>query len=138
MKVVYDKNNNFALSSYGLKCYNEKRSLNSLCSINDYFLISRHDPILVEVIEMIGSRAGGSGSNLVVVDINSDQYSIIVENGTEIVVCDPVETVNSLIVDIKDIYHSEDTVAKITSKCKEKLNRIMGIINSYSSPLSNL
>lgn len=46
---------------------------------------SRHDPILVEVVETLGQRAGGDYARLCIEEILSDKYQIVDYDGWETV-----------------------------------------------------
>jgi len=130
MKVVYDSTNNFisSVDHKHLKFYNEKRSQANLPLISSSSLIHRDDPLLIEVIESSLDHCDG----LRIAIVPSGEYSIIVENSTEVVIDDPVTVVNQLYHDLHaTYYHSEDTPEKIQIACQKILVRIVAIVNTY-------
>ena len=127
MKIVLDKNNNFnsTITDKYLSDYNEKRIQSNLQPINNVSLIPRHDPILIEIIK-------DNTDDLSIVDIDSDDYTIIVEDGSEIVISDPVNVVNQLCHVLHELYHhSSHNHDVIKENCGLVLKRIIAIINTY-------
>lgn len=49
----------------------------------DDHIFDRHDPILVQVVEELGERAGGSCASLKVVEISGNKYRICEYDGQE-------------------------------------------------------
>lgn len=131
MKVVYDSNNNFGISinqTY-LKCYNEKRIQVNLPPIIEGSVIDRDDPLLVEVIE---STLDYNKDSLRIAVVHSGEYSIIVENGTEVVIDDPITVVDELYHNLHTIYyHDADTTNNMEITCQKIIARIAAIVNTY-------
>lgn len=126
MKVLYDKNNNFNLTIKNkyLNTYNKERENSNLRPINDVSHISRHDPLLIEIVE-----SDPYENTLCISEILSDDYCIIVENGMEIIIEDPVREVNNLFNDLRNIYYNNLT--NIHLQCNSIFGRIISIINTY-------
>lgn len=52
-------------------------------SNTEHSQVSRHDPILVRVVEQLGKEASGERASLVVVEISDDRYYIEEQDGWE-------------------------------------------------------
>jgi len=126
MKVIYDKNNTFNLiiKNKYLNIYNKKRESINLQPINDVSYISRNDPLLIEIVESDQFQ-----DTLCISEIFSEDYCIIVENGMEILIEDPVNTVNKLFTSLQNIYYNNLT--NIHLQCGSIFGRIISIINTY-------
>lgn len=130
MKVVYDSTNKFrsSVDRRHLKCYNEKRSQANLPPISTSSLIHRDDPLLIEVIESSLDYC----DSLRIAIVPSGEYTIIVENNTEVVIDDPITVVNQLYHNLRTkYYHSDNTRENIEIECQKILARIVAIINTY-------
>jgi hypothetical protein len=94
MKVVLDKSGggSLDLSEEGLGLYNKKRMKSNLPTTNRCCRIQRHDPLLVEVIEELGDRAGGKYSRFQIDTIPveyKDCYKIVEHYDVEYAQCRP-------------------------------------------------
>ena len=81
MKIVINKcYGGFGLSDKALALYNELASSN----IQHTFDIARNDPILIQVVETLGTEANGRFAKLHIVDIPDDvQWQIDEYDGME-------------------------------------------------------
>lgn len=128
-KVAYNDNHqNFKLSDFGLNFFNDKRISSGLPPVQNCDLIIRHDQSLIETIETLEEASYGEGCCIKIKLVNSDDYTIIRTNKREIVIDDPVSTVDNLLYKLNRLYYSDNPDM---SYCSKLLVLIKKIIHSY-------
>lgn len=114
----------FSLSKIALNTYNEKRTAEGLPTQKWEDDIDRHDPLLVEVVRELGSKANGSSANLIIKKIPAKYatcYVIDEYDGAESVTCSPKNLIAKELCNLN--------VASLTdNECRETLMNFVKIL----------
>ena len=85
-KVVYNtKYGLFGLSEKAVKMYCKLKGLKTSAYLNIDKIV-RHDPILIQIVEELGTKANGPYANLSIAEIEGDRYRISEYDGVERVI----------------------------------------------------
>lgn len=137
MKVVYNKGHNiFTLSDKALELLNHKRIAAGLPPIEDVRILERHDTLLVNVIEILGSSVNKGRCDIRIKEIPDEylrSYEIQRDEHREKIICDSTKLFFSNVSRLNVNNMSE-------SQCKTILSRVVEILNSGKyeiSPIPN-
>ena len=132
MKVAYNTcYGGFGLSDEAMVLYEDLRRRLTLSSgecVHNFG--SRHDPLLLEVIDRLGEKANGKYCRIKITEIPDEYascYQIKEYDGMERVVCDPARLVHSRLKGL-------DVKAMTDSECRTLLAEMVGIL----APNTNL
>ena len=133
LKIVYNTcYGGFRLSEEGLNLYNKKCQAHNLPMMDfgrygpDGGDFERHDPLLVEVVEELGSKANGKHSELKIVkipEIFRECYKIRDYDGQEWIGCSPAELIQHRFNRTK-----VDSLSDV--ECRTMLSEIIKILNT--------
>lgn len=125
IKVIYNDNDEkFQLSEDALYYYNNKRDLSGLQPVKITNEIKRHDMLLIETIEHLGSKALNQKVAPKIAIVETEDYVIINYNQKEIIVENPNLIVDRLFLKIKQNYYNSDD-------CNKYLSLINKIVSKY-------
>ena len=97
IKVVCNKCfGQFPFSPKAWSFYNEKRINAGLAPIDNIYFANRSDPLLIEVVDELGSDANNEEAQLRIVEIPSEYkgcYTIHSISGYEDIICDPKDLI---------------------------------------------